>query len=190
MRALSLILPAVSAFALACSCSGDNTAAVPRQRAYPRLVVADSLYRPLSLNGLALEVNVATVDSISPAKDNSSWLNIIYPTYCNGSVIYTTVTPVTDATRQQVLDNRVERIALNLGGNEAEVTEFENHDGWNCQIIKSMSPVVTPIQFIATNQRFVITGAYYINETGDSVKPYVDAVGRDIVHLLKTLRAS
>lgn len=168
----------------ACNTTPDTT---PKQRAWPRLVVADSVFRQLPVGKVELQVNETTVDSVSQGKNDTWWVNIIYPSYCQGSVIYTTVTKVDEKTRESVIDNRVERMALNLGGNDAEVIEFENEQGWHCQLVSSLSPVVTPLQFIATNQGYVVTGAYYISHTGDSVAPYVNAVSSDIIHLLKTI---
>lgn len=183
IAAATLLLTATAALT---SCS-DKSNPTPRMKGWPRLHIADSVYRPINAGGLSIEVNTAAKDSVIPSSEGSDWLNIVYPGYCNGSVIYCTITPVNETTRESVIDNRIERIALNLGSNEAEMTEITTPGGWHCKVIESVSPVVTPLQFIANDDTHVVTGAYYISETGDSVAPYIEAVRRDIIHLLKTI---
>lgn len=168
-------------------CSGHSDTPTPRPVAYPRLSVAPETYHPINAAGVSLEINDAAVDSLY-ARQSSTWLNITYPAYCNGSVIYCTITPTSQSEIDRVIDNRLERIALNLGGSPAEVTNLQSPAGWDCRIVKALSPIVTPLQFIASGNEKVITGAYYISAPGDSVAPLIDAVERDIIHLLKTLK--
>ncbi|MCH5347048.1 MAG: hypothetical protein J1E63_08050 [Muribaculaceae bacterium] len=184
-RLLSAAFVATLMAAAACNGGGEQIA-TPRPTAYPRLSVAPALYHPLDAGGVALEVNDATTDSVYQ-REASTWVNIVYPTYCNGSTIYLTITPATAATVDGIIDNRLERIALNLGDSEAEVTELETPTGWQCRLVRALSPTMTPLQFIATGHDRVVSGAYYISAAGDSVAPLVNAVERDILHLLTQL---
>lgn len=186
MKHLGYFLAIIVTCCLA-SCSGNTDTATPRPVAYPRLSVASEKYHAVTAGNITFEVNDVTIDSIFN-RDASTWMNITYPTYCNNSVIYCTITPAKPVEFDRVVENRLERIALNLGGSESVVTDLTTPDGWDCQLIRALSPVVTPLQFIATNKPNIVTGAYYIATPGDSVMPYVDAVERDIIHLLKTIK--
>lgn len=184
---MSILLSATIALG---SCSGDGSTATPRPTAFPRLAIYDTVYTRLdSLPVSRFEINAGAkaMRQQRGGNDGSTWLNVVYPRYADSSVIYVTFTPVTDANRDAVLANRTERMAINTGDNDTEITRLTSVGGLECSLVEAMGPTVTPIQFIASGRDIVITGAYYIATPGDSVKPYIDAVKADVIHTLKHL---
>ncbi|MDE7135919.1 MAG: hypothetical protein K2N91_04750, partial [Muribaculaceae bacterium] len=94
---------------------------------------------------------------------------------------------------ESAIDNRSERIALNLGGREAEILSFATPYSLDCEVIVDKQGAgATPVQFIATDhRRFVVSGAAHIKGDKmpiDSISPVVDMLRRDVIHSLKTLR--
>lgn len=178
-------------------CSGDSNANMPRQKAYPRITTHDSTFTPLASSPLHFEISTAakiTLDSINTGNstgENNRWLNISYDDY--NAVIYCTFTPVDTSSIDDVIANRTERMALNVGGNTSELTELTNANGFTSHILSSLESSATPVQFLSTDGNdWVVTGAlHFTNATTtdiDSLKPVVNVIKRDIIHSLKTIR--
>lgn len=188
MRALVAIAALSTLCMAACGTGGGKTdgGAVPLPVAWPRLALYDTAFRRLDSVPVPFAVNASTVARVRPGDGGGVWVDVVYPAYCDSSTLYLTFTPVTDATRDAVVANRVERMALNTGDLDTEIITVPSQ-GADSRVTVTRGATVTPVQFIATTPRMVITGAYYIKETGDSVRPYVDAVTADIIHSLKAL---
>lgn len=138
-----------------------------------------------------MAVNKAAVlTRIESDRNGSQFIDVSYPGL--HSTIYFTFTPVSTATAAEVIDNRMERIGLNLGASEAELLEFDTPDGFENKVFVSRGDISTPVQFIATDgHTTVVSGAAFViaasAATADSIAPVVDMLRRDIVHALKTM---
>lgn len=175
-------------------CGNRDTTPIPRQKAYPRLALADSAYVGTDVLPIGLEINaVATLTKVGDESDNSRgtvWFDIAYPSY--DATLHCTFTPVGQLTLEQVLANRSERIALNLGDATYENTQVANPAGVAGNIYVTRSNMVTPVMFLVTDRRdWVLSGAMTFNAGNvavyDSVAPIVKAVRGDIEHMLKTI---
>ena len=166
---------------------------IPRLTAYPRINLCDTVYAKSHLLPVNFEINaesIAIEDSSNTSTDGSKWINVFYPKY-NATLDYT-YTPVVSSTIDGVIDNRIERISLNIGSLTSEMTELNTHSGVTAKIISTPTSVVTPLQFIATNNSsWVISGAFCFNETTnistDSISPILKAVNNDLIHTIINL---
>lgn len=175
-------------------CTNQQGNYIPRRTAYPRINICDTVYVKTSLLPIHFEINaeaIATNDSTHISTNGGKWINIFYPKY--NATLYCTYTPVNACTLDQVIDNRIERISLNIGSLTSEITEISNPSGITSKIIYTPESVVTPLQFIATdNLSWVVSGAFSFNEISnnisiDSISPILDAVNADILHSIKNL---
>ncbi len=175
-------------------CIGKEENYTPRRTAYPRIALCDTVYSATSMLPLNFEVNAraeAVRDTARDADDGSQWVNIDYPSY--NATVYCTYTPVGPATIGRVIDNRIERISLNIGSATSEMTEFATANDVSAKVIYTPDGTMTPLQFIATDNRsWVLSGALHFHATqklnADSISPIVKAVNRDIIHTIKNLR--
>ena len=169
-------------FLIGCS-NNEQLPPIPRPKAYPRPTLYSAEYSSQKLNysNSNLEIN----KSANFIALNDGWFNIEYPAY--NITVNCTFTKVTKKSLSQVLQNRNERIALNLNGAYCHVTSWNGTD-----IIVANSALRTPVQFIATDSAsFVLSGVAVANfpphTRPDSVAPYINAVAADITHMLKHL---
>lgn len=182
----------VLAFLSACAVKDNDAVATPRRQAYPRIEVPDSTFRTDELLPNGLEINAVADFEITRSNAAGLWLNVAYPRL--DAEIFFTFTPITPSTTVAVLDNRVERAALNAGSSEVELVDFISEEGLNCRVISSIGGSgTTPVQFIATDSAtIVVSGAAYLRHltaaTRDSLRPVVAMLRRDIIHALKNIR--
>lgn len=176
----------------ACSDHDNGSAAIPRRQAYPRIRLYDTLYAASGLPA-GFETNSSAAVIHNQAGESGSkpvWIDITYPAY--EATVSCTFTPVTDdKSRQAVIENRLERMSLNLGDRYAEQTEMMSEGGFSTIILDAKGSAVTPLQFLSAGQQWVISGAMYFNRenvNADSVRPAIDAVKNDIIHAAKRLR--
>lgn len=195
LRAKQLLFITVLACLLS-GCTGTSapdTVAVPRRHAYPRIELPDSAFTEVSAGAGNLTIGISKASTIAlrgSGKGNSGFIDVAYPGF--NSSIYFTVTPVTPATAGEVIDNRVERMELNLGGAEAELLEFDTPAGFECKVLVSRGEISTPVQFIATDgASLVVSGAAFVRDASpsaaDSIAPVVGMLRRDIIHALSTM---
>lgn len=174
------------------ACNGNgNESGTPRPRAYHRIEIPAAEYDTLLLNnGLRLVTNSSARTLEKRPDGPSTWVDIVYPTLGNAT-LYCSVTPVTPATVDKVVDNRLERIALNSGGFTSDLMEFSTPAGYTCRILVTGSGTATPVQFIGVSDRNVVSGALMVNVAKgfrpDSLAPVVDCVTRDVETLLRSL---
>ncbi len=96
---------------------------------------------------------------------------------------------------ESVIDNRTERIHLNINGAGMSIEESDNAAGYHSNIVSTLSPSSTPLQFIAVrtdHPRWVVSGSVFFDGISsstplDSIKPVHDAVRRDLRHAMLTL---
>jgi hypothetical protein len=166
--------------------NSDDSAAVPRPRAYPRVAVYDSIYTAVTEDCPRLELNSAC--RISSA--NEGWYTAEYPDY--NAMLYITVTHRQGAELREACDNRIQRIALNLGGNSAETFCFDT-DSAEGRLIRSVESRQMPLQFYATDRSgWLVTGALFmpgVDQSAplDSLRPIVNAIERDLRHTLTVI---
>lgn len=180
-------LPVITAIALAAAmqaCGGDNSA-VPRRTAFPRIADIGTAMTAVDSLPVRFEVNAATVVT----RPRPMWLDVAYPAY--GATMHVSFTPVDASTAAQVRDNRLERMMLNAGEHVSLQSESMNPDGFHVLVLESEG-AVTPLQFLASDDRTVVSGAVYFADPAavtatDSIKPIVRAILGDIRASMSTL---
>ena len=176
------------------NCDGNKAGtAIPRRHAYPRIELPQENYHDITVgcNELHISVNeVATYNRRVADDGETCFIDVSYPKL--SSTIFYTITPVDDATIEDVIANRLERIRLNLGDSDAELIEFNSTEGFENKVLVSHGNISTPVQFISTDgENVVVSGVAFIKDaspaTADSIAPIVDVIRRDIVHSLKMI---
>lgn len=165
------------------ACSG-RPAPTPRPRAYPRPALYPRTYHavPLPFGPDSIAVN----DSATFLPGPDGWFDIVYPAY--GITVNCTLTPANGpADIAPIMDNRRERIRLNLADRHARVAGR----GGNTLIV-APTALRTPVQFLATDSAtYVLSGVAVADfpplTDPDSVAPAIDAVATDIALMLNNL---
>ncbi len=173
----------------ACSGGGNDTA-TPRPRAYHRIEVPAANYDTLHIDGINIVTNSSARTLEKRPDGPSTWIDIAYPTLGNAT-IYCSVTPVTPATVAAVVDNRLERMALNSGGYKSDLMEFSTPAGYDCRILVTGAGTATPVQFLGVSDKNVVSGALMVQvDEGfrpDTLAPLVNCVTHDVEMLLRSL---
>jgi len=191
MTRFRIIVAAVTLAAISAACGkkASDTPAVPRPVAYPRITLYDSAYKNAQGVPIHFEIQDSAVYDTESGNNGSVWLNVRYPAY--RATLHCTFSPVTQATVNNVIANRLERVKLNTGSYPAEVTELTSPGGYDSQIFFTRTGSLTPLQFISAGPEWVVSGALYMEQPGnapDSVAPVLQSVYRDIIHAAKTVR--
>ena len=174
--------------------SETDVTEIPRPRAYPRIQLYDTVYT--DRHGLeagfivneAAEVNRKMIAGSGQQPHSSGWADVVYPAY--SATLHCTFTPVDDSTRSQVVDNRTERMALNIGGNTAEQIGLSTTSGYDAIVLTTVGSAVTPLQFVAAGRKWVVSGALTFEAESidaDSILPIISAVRTDVIHAIKHL---
>lgn len=170
---------------------GREALTVPRPVAYPRIEMPDSSYVPVVVGVDTLLIN-AGARGETASRDGGVWVDVLYDAPFSPRLALT----LTDARGRvdEVLANRSERMALNLGGARCEMTDITTPGGWTCRMALARSVAATPIQLLATDGTHVLSGALVL-EVADSVAadpvayaPVVEAVKRDVLVMLRSMR--
>lgn len=194
---LAVVLAAVAVMTLTlASCRGasdrqDGHQGIPRPKAYPRIQLYDSVYTDRHGLDAGFEVNEAT-EVNRPGGDRkgsrSDWADVRYPAY--NATLHCTFTPVDESTRDEVVDNRTRRMALNVGSNTAEQIGLSTPAGYEAIVLTTVGATVTPLQFVAAGNEWVVSGALTFDAESidtDSVLPVIGAVRSDVIHAIKNL---
>ncbi len=176
-----------------CSSGSTDRVAIPRPAAYPRIWLYDTLRCAVpEASPLLFYANAgAAVSRPHDGDGDSRWLNIAYPRY--NAVVYCTFTSVTDANRDKVLDNRLERMGLNAGGLPSEVLTLDSPGGFHSQLLVTPAESLTPLQFLSTDGKgWVVSGAAYLDYApsaaiADSIAPVISALKADLLYALGRL---
>lgn len=167
-------------------CSGGDTS-IPKPTAFPRVAVFEKNYSAVDSLPLRFEVNNAT----TVKRPRPLWLNIEYQPY--GATVFITLTQAGTSEIAGVLDNRHERMMLNVNDKAtANSTKIDN-GSFTSILIRSSETVATPLQFISTDRlKWVVSGTVFFNDVSpgasiDSLAPMVATIERDLLHALKTL---
>ncbi len=174
---------------LCCACGGkDNGRDVPRPEAWPRISTYPASYHPLKGTPVSFPINDSTV---AFTEDNADWVTVYYPRYRVN--LHLTFTHTTPATVDKVIDNRVQRMALNSGSNESQLTELTNPAGYTARLMKTPRGSLTPLQILAVGNDMVVSGAVVLNKPKDlkrpdSLAPVLDALEADLLYALKNMK--
>ncbi|MDE7389168.1 MAG: hypothetical protein K2M97_07970 [Muribaculaceae bacterium] len=187
IRHTIFIIAAVCASLVSCT-GGSRPVPVPRPRAYPRIELSAPDYSPLTLGPVSFSVNSAATVAIDSSR---MWLDLTYPP-AYGVTLNLTVTPVTRATLPDVLANRTERMALNIGSSQAEVLSMRTRTGAAATLISSPAATLTPLQLLATDSATYVLSATISPRSSlpsrtDSVAPVHAALRADMIRLLQSL---
>jgi hypothetical protein len=144
--------------------------------------------------GVTLRVNEGAGVNVS-SRDGAEWVDIRYKGVWGEPGVYLTVTCAQSGEVDEVMANRRERMALNLGGQRYELIELTSAGGWECMMAVARGSLTTPVQILARKDGRVISGALVLTlPDADGVAPdpvafapVVDAVERDMLTLLKSL---
>ena len=184
MRASLAIICIATAFLLSCGGS-DSSTAVPRRYAYPRTAVLDTaraLYTPAP--GLSLSLSAtAQPDSTRPG-----WLTARYAPL--GATLYLSATALDAGERDRAIANRHQRIALNLGGATARTDTYSTDAGFSCEAVVAYDGTVTPVQFIALDDKMLINGAFALDNRiaePDSLRPVIEALEQEAFEITRSL---
>lgn len=198
-----LVAGCLASLCLACAKKTDNSPAMPRPEAYPRIELPAAAYDTLNIHGLHIAVNSLAERELQPRADGNQWLTVDYAPAGISARLLLTLVPVTPSTVQDVVDNRAERISLNLGSAVPSVTDI-NPDAAPAadapasaanlffgQLIEAPS-TSTPLQLLLTDaQSNVITAAVYFPELSsanrDSLAPQLEYLRTDLLHLANSL---
>lgn len=189
-----LMLLAVIVLTAMCGCGHKGERPVPRPQAYPRIEFPDSVYVPVEVGGVTMLFNDATEIHESPSGAmKGAWIDVRYKCLTTPE-LYLTLTQSDDSVELDLaLDNRRERMALNLGQDSAELVELTSRGGWNCQLVVARASATTPVQLLAWKDGAMLSGALVVN-VPDSLRadpayiaPVVEGVERDMLTLLKNL---
>ncbi len=185
---LQMGLIAATLLTLSACGSGDNSTPVPRRRAYLRIEIPDSTFVTVENARNGLQINAFA--QVECSADNK-WVTVVYPDL--NAKIYYTFTSVDSSTIGAVVDNRLERINLNLSGHKPEFLPVDTREGFTGQIVVDRFGGTTPVQFIVTDRsNVVVSGAAFLHAAAgapvDSLSPVVDMLSRDIIHSIKTLK--
>lgn len=171
--------------ALLSACTAKETP-VPRPTAYPRAAQLPDSTVAVAVGGLESQVNI----NATSEQPTAGWLDIEYPQL--GATTHITVRrPASPAEVEQAIENRRERIRLNLDGRTAEVFTFTTPQGFECELTVSIDGAPTPVQFLGVSpDGFVVSGATVLQgawEPADSIAPIKDALQRQALIFLQNL---
>lgn len=186
MMKRALLLSAVVAV-LVVGCSRDVS--TPRPEAFPRMEIYDSAYVDVDA-AIPLSVNASATAEVLK---NGKWIDVVYPRY-GGEMSVSIVFPLEYRSLEESIENRWERMRMNIGDFYAELTELTTPAGVEAKILATQACCVTPAQFVASDgKRYLVAGSFSFNSPidrakTDSVAPYVAAVVNDMIHLIKALK--
>lgn len=189
----SLLLNIVAGIIIvgALSCVRHSDAPVPRPYAYPRIALYDTIYKAIPEMPLNIEVNTGASVSDTLLNGGIRWITLNYPAYrCN---VYLTLTPVADSREaSSAIANRRERMALNFNTSFIRSIPVASVDSsFTGEVAVALDNSPMPVQIIGSGRGFVLSGAMHLETPDariDSVRPIVDAISADIIHLASRLR--
>ena len=186
VRAVLVIITA--ALLAACASRNDAPAPIPRPTAYPRVADPGTVYTSVDSLPVTLEVSEAAVVE----RPRADWLNIIYPDW--SVTVHVSVTAVDPAEFERALDNRMQRLHLNVASLAVtDEIELDSPD-FSSVIISSPDSRSTPLQFIAAaeDSAVIVSGVAFFSNVApdapvDSLAPVVRYLRRDLTHALENL---
>ncbi|MDE6402244.1 MAG: hypothetical protein K2K86_00370, partial [Muribaculaceae bacterium] len=137
---------ALAAIMTACQGNGNRDVPVPRRTAYSRMQLPPDSYRHVTIGGTALELNAAADTTGTVDDAANAWLTAVYP---DGTAeVYITVNHAIGNHLDAMIDNRVERLSLNTGGAESQISSFTTPAGLDARIVVTPHATRTLIHII------------------------------------------
>lgn len=183
---LALAVLAIAIASMACTGGGDERQTAPLPTAYPRpAALADS-----SVEVSAGPVSMRVSASAKVVAQKANALDIAYSPY--NSTLYLATNPgVANLARE--VDNRTQRMAMNLQGAGAVQTDIDLPAG-HAVVVRATSTVQTPVQFVAvdTVHSTIVSGAWFMHDWSqatpyDSVRPVADILEREAITILQSI---
>ena len=184
----------VLAVAALAGCSKAPDTSVPRPRAYPRIALYDTAYRVVEAAPVCFEANAGAEAECRPGA-----CDIRYPRY--GATVYVGVTAVRPENGGIAahIENRLQRMALNLEGVPSHHAEVAVPPGCVARLVIADGPSATPVQLlyadtvrciVASAAAFLHDGTLRVRGAGavDSLRPVTDALAADLRRLAATIR--
>lgn len=174
MRCILYIIPLITLVCICCSCGGDDGRAMPRRYAYPRVEVLDSVRTHYKIGG----ADVALSREASVSRPTAEWATVTYERL--GATLYLSVTEPADMA--SALANRRQRISLNIGSATATTHRLHTDGGFDVEIVTVPTGAATPVQFLATDGRRLVSGAFTLagrTEPADSLRPIVGELEKE-----------
>lgn len=171
---------------------------VPRITAYPRQAPQESpdstAYLPLE--GAPLNFQIPSTATAVHDTAHHGWYTVTYPG--SALILYLTINKINPDNYDRTVDNRLQRIDLNLNGIKAETQEFANKHGFEGILVTALQPCATPLQFLAIDRTtgWLATGTLFNPQTNtppDTPSPSSNALPSDTetstlkTHLLTAL---
>lgn len=173
------------------SCGREgNDLSVPKPEGFARIEIYPEAYSPLEGISQVFHINDSAQVVENRGDDaGNRWITLGYPRY--GALVYLTFTPTSSSSVGRVVENRLERMALNAGNATSELMEFTGKGGFKSKLMSTRSVTVTPLQFlsVAPDLSVVVSGTLFIDgadaaSSPDSVAPIVNAVTADMIYSL------
>lgn len=190
---IASFLATVIAVSVAVSCQFAPENPVPKPNGYFRIDPYAAEYESFGKTPLDIRINksaTARITNTASTKDGSIWFDVTYPKY--NATIYCSYVPVTPATLQKHLQNRMLRVYDNTQYGKPVCITFEDSvHRISSHMFMASEKNVTPLQFISTDSTsFVYTGTLFMNGIirPDSIAPVVDYITDDVVYMLQHLK--
>jgi hypothetical protein len=189
-RLLYIALTGVIAITAACSGKDDTSANVPRRKAYPRIEAYDSAYTRCDSLFVSFDANSAAVVHVKPSGESAiECADIVYPRY--GMTVYLTAIRSDKKNFERRLDDRLERISLNLGGAYPTAIDVKSAGGYDATVFVCPG-INTPVQALAADSvsSTLVSATLFCDATimaSDSIAPMVEVITRDISQMMRSL---
>lgn len=183
---LPLICVITLAATCATACGGHDDTATPRRRAYQRIEAYTPEYTAVDSLPIRLLVN----SSATVSRPRRDWVNVSYPRY--NATVFISVTEADSGNIDDVIANRIERIALNAGDVRVDALDIDN-GRFSSTLYDAPAAVAMPLQFVATDGKSLVVSASVFFDNADritsldSVAPAVEAIRRDLTTALDSL---
>ncbi|MGN0220473.1 MAG: hypothetical protein ACI4AX_09360 [Muribaculaceae bacterium] len=183
---LPLICVITLAATCATACGGHDDTATPRRRAYQRI----EAYAPEYTAVDSLPVRLLVNSSATVSRPRRDWVNVSYPRY--NATIFISVTETDSGNIDDVIANRIERIALNAGDVRVDALDIDN-GRFSSTLYDAPAAVAMPLQFVATDGKSLVVSASVFFDNADritsldSVAPAIEAIRRDLTTALDSL---
>lgn len=169
---------------------GNEHRPVPRPYAWPRTVMMGDSLREIDFESVKWLVNSEADVTVRRATKEVVWVDISYPPY--NATLYLTISFAEGAALDSAIDNRLQRISLNLGQASAERRDISSTSGeFEGIMLRATSPVTTPLQFLATDdKRVAVSGVLVMEQAAvnpDSLAPAIYALHSEFKQALSSL---
>ncbi len=165
--------------------------AVPRPRAFARIDLYDTatVCTPFP-TPVVLRVNKSADCRLVRATAEGYWIDIDYPVY--HATVHLSLSRAADSLRrEEIMANRTERMALNLGDSQASRFDLVSPGKFRSTILSASGPSLTPVQLLSAGPEWIVSATAtldHLPSSADSVGPVVEALRNDLLTAAKNLR--